>query len=103
MAFSRPSAMAYRGVMSAQPSEHEFPVYQVIELGGVDAAVVPMDHLRRLEAIERLAPAEVIAQAEEEAQIEADIRAHEAYVAAGRPGAERHEDVKRELLAEFGL
>lgn len=82
--------------VSAQPSEEL--LYEVIHLGGQEAAVVPLVELRRLRAIERHAPADVIAGAEaEEAGIEEAIARHRAWVAAGRPNAERHEDVKREL------
>jgi hypothetical protein len=38
--------------------------YQIIHLGGQEAAIVPLADLRRLQAIERLAPAEVIESAE---------------------------------------
>ena len=36
-----------------------------------------------------------------DAEVEADIAAHKAYVAAGRPGAEPHEKVRAELLQEI--
>lgn len=83
--------------MSAQSTEHDEP-YEVIHLGEQAAAIVPLDDLRRLRAIARHASPEAI----EEAEIEADIEAHRAWVAAGRPGAEPHEKVKAELLAELG-
>lgn len=55
--------------MSAQPSEpggHDLirPGDQVIRVGGQDAAVIPLDELRRLRAIEAHAPAGVVAEAE---------------------------------------
>jgi len=80
--------------MSAQPAgpgeRHE-----VIHLGGMEAAIVPIDDYLRLRAIERRASPE----AREEAGIEASIAAHERWVAAGRPGARSHADVMAELLA----
>ncbi len=51
--------------------------------------------LRRLEAVERLAPAEVI----ESAEIETTLAAHRDWAAAGRPGAVSHEQVMAELVA----
>ena len=87
--------------MSAQPAERaEFP-YQVIH---GDAVIVPIEELRELRAIARHATPEVIAAARaEEDEIEASIARHNAWVAAGRPGEEGHEEVKGELLAELGL
>jgi hypothetical protein len=89
--------------MSAQASEGPGglirPDDQVIRVGGQEAAVVSLDELRELRALKRRATPEAI----EEAQIEADIEAHRAYVAAGSPGAEPHEKVRAELLAELGL
>jgi hypothetical protein len=87
--------------MSAQPAERaEFP-YPVIH---GDAVIVPIEELRALSAIARHATPEVIAAAQaEEDEIEASIARHNAWVAAGRPDEEDHEDVKRELLAELGL
>jgi hypothetical protein len=87
--------------MSAQPAERaEFP-YPVIH---GDAVIVPIEELRVLRAIARNATPEVIAAARaEEDEIGASIARHSAWVAAGRPGEEDHEDVKRELLAELGL
>jgi hypothetical protein len=64
-----------------------------------DAVVVPLDELRLLRVLKKNATPEAI----EEGQIEADNEGHRAWVAAGRPNAERHEDVKRELLAGLGL
>jgi len=93
--------------MSAQPAEPQpgdliRPDDQVIRVGdrkAVVVEVVEVDELRRLRATEKHAPAGAI----EEAEIEADTAAHKAWAAAGRPGAEPHEKVKAELLAELGL
>ena len=87
--------------MSAQPAEpgqHGLirPDDQVIH---GDAAVISLDELRLLRALKMNATPEAI----EEAQIAADIEGHRAYVAAGSPGAEPHEKVRAELLAELGL
>jgi hypothetical protein len=68
--------------------------YQVIRLGGQEAAIVPLADLRRLQAVERLAPAEVV----EAAEIESTLAAHREWVAAGRPGAVSHELAMTELL-----
>ncbi len=70
--------------------------YQVIHLGGQEAAIVPVADLRRLQAVERLAPAEVI----ESAEVETTIAVHREWVAAGRPGAVSHDEAMAELLAE---
>jgi hypothetical protein len=84
--------------MSAQPASdpgsHE--PYEVIHLGGEAAAIVPLSDLRRLRAVERRAPAEVL----EEAEIEAALAAHQEWVAAGRPGAVSHEEAMAELLGQ---
>jgi hypothetical protein len=83
--------------MTAQPAG---PVpddaYQVIRLGGQEAAIVPLADLRRLQAVERLAPAEVV----ESAEIETTLAAHGEWVAAGRPGAVSHDEAMAELIAE---
>lgn len=68
--------------------------YEVIHLGGEAAPIVPLSDLRRLQAVERRAPAEVL----EEAEIEAAVAAHQEWVAAGRPGAVSHEEAMSELL-----
>ena len=70
--------------------------YEVIHLGGEAAAIVPLADLRRLEAVERHAPADLLEQAE----IEATLAAHREWVAAGRPGAVSHEEAMTELLGE---
>lgn len=70
--------------------------YQVIQLGGQEAAIVPLADLRRLQAVERSAPAEVV----EAAEIETTLAAHRAWVAAGRPGAVSHDHAMAELLTE---
>jgi len=66
----------------------------VIHLGAQEAAIVPLNDLRRLQAVERLAPAEVV----EAAEIESTLTAHHEWVAAGRPGAVSHELAMAELL-----
>jgi hypothetical protein len=84
------------GGVTAQPAvPHPGGPYQVIRLGGQEAAIVPIDDLRRLQAVERLAPAEVV----EAAEIESTLAAHREWVAAGRPGAVSHELAMAELLA----
>jgi hypothetical protein len=70
--------------------------YQVIQLCGQAAAMVPPADLRRLQAVERLAPAEVI----ESAEIRSTLAEHRNWVAAGRPGAVSREQALAELLAE---
>jgi len=67
----------------------------VIRLGGQEAAIVPLADLRRLQAVERRAPAEVVEQAE----IETTLADHREWVGAGRPGAVSHEQAMAELLA----
>jgi hypothetical protein len=70
--------------------------YEVIHLGGEAAAVVPLAELRRLQAVQRHAPAELL----EEAEVEATLAAHRDWVAAGRPGAVSHEAAMKELLID---
>jgi hypothetical protein len=83
--------------MTAQPMVPDpREPYQVIRLGGQAAAIVPLADLRRLQAVERLAPAEVI----ESAEILSTLAEHHEWVAAGRPGAVSHEQAMAELLAE---
>ncbi len=84
--------------MTAQHASEPNPgqPYQVIQLGDQEAAIVPVADLRRLQAVERLAPAEVI----ESAEIATTLAAHREWVAAGRPGAASHERAMAELLAE---
>jgi hypothetical protein len=67
----------------------------VIHLGGETAAIVPLTELRRLQAVARRAPVELL----EEAEIEATLAAHREWVAAGRPGAVSHEEAMAGLLA----
>lgn len=57
---------------------------------------MPLADLRRLQAVERLAPAEVI----ESAEIETTLAAHREWVSAGRPGAVSHDQAMAELLPE---
>jgi hypothetical protein len=82
--------------MRVQPASEPELVqpYQVIHLGGEAAAIVPLSDLRRLRAVERHAPAEVL----EEAEIEATLAEYREWVAAGRPGAVSHEEAMNELL-----
>jgi hypothetical protein len=68
--------------------------YQGIRLGGQEAAIVPLADLRRLQAVERLAPAEVV----EAAEIESTLAAHRGWRADGRPGAVSDELAMAELL-----
>jgi hypothetical protein len=79
--------------MSAQPSG---PVdgHDVIRLGDETAVVVPIEEYRTLRALRDRACAEEI----EEAELAAMGAQHEAWVAAGCPGARSHEDVMAELL-----
>ena len=52
----------YRGGMTAQstsPAGSPEP-YEVIHLGGEEAAIVPLADLRRLRAVQRYAPAEAL-------------------------------------------
>jgi hypothetical protein len=80
--------------MTAQPANGTEP-FEVIHLGGEAAAIVPLADLRRLRALERHAPAEVL----EDAEIEATVAGHDEWAQAGRPGARSHDDVMAELLA----
>lgn len=80
-------------VMTAQ-SESDLGSYEVIHLGGEAAAIVPLSDLRRLQAMQRHASAELL----EDAEIEATLAAHREWVEAGRPGAVSHEEAMAELL-----
>ena len=55
---------------------------------------VPVAEYRRLRALERIASAQEL----EDAEIEATLTAHQEWVAAGRPGAVPHSEVRRMLL-----
>ena len=79
--------------MSARPTESTEP-YEVIHLGGEAAAIVPLADLRRLRAVARHAPAEVL----EDAEIDATLADHDDWVRSGRPRARSHDDVMAELL-----
>jgi hypothetical protein len=79
--------------MTAQPADTADP-YEVIHLGGEAAAIVPVTELRRLQAVERHAPPEVI----EGAEAEVALAGHDEWVRQGCPGARDHEDVMAELL-----
>lgn len=70
--------------------------YQVIQPGGLEAAIVPLADPRRLQAVEKHAPAEVL----EAAEIETTLAAHRAWVAAGRTDAVSHDQAMAELLTE---
>lgn len=86
--------------MSAQPAEGDEP-YEVIHLGDQEAAIVPIDDLRRLRAIARHASPEALeaAELEEAGEIR---RQTDDWIARGRPGARSHEDFMNELLAPSG-
>src|SRR5258708_37031247 len=74
-------------VMAAQPAmpdPHE--PYEVIHLGGQEAAIVPLADLRRLGAVRRRAPAEVVQAAE----VETAPAAHRRVAAGRRAGAAAH-------------
>jgi hypothetical protein len=81
--------------MTAQP-DSDPGSYEVIHLGGEAAAIVPLSDLRRLQAVQRHASAELL----EEAEVEATLAAHRDWVAAGRPGAVCHEVAMAELLSD---
>ena len=81
--------------MSAQPTDSTGP-YEVIHLGGEAAAIVPLADLRRLRAVEHLAPAKV----REDAEMQATLAGHDEWLRAGRPGARPHDDVMAELLGK---
>jgi len=69
--------------------------HEMIHLGGEAAAIVPLNELRKLKALERRATAGEI----EDAEFDAAIAEHEAWKAAGRPGGTiPHEVVMAELL-----
>jgi hypothetical protein len=68
--------------------------HEVIHLGGEAAAIVPLDEYRLLKALKDRATAEEI----EDAEFDAAIAEHEAWEAAGRPGAKSHEEFMAELL-----
>jgi hypothetical protein len=85
----------YGGGMTGQPTSVPDEPYEVIHLGGEAAAIVPLSELRRLQAVERRAPAALL----EEAEIEATLAAHREWVAAGRPGAVSHDEAMTELLS----
>jgi predicted amino acid dehydrogenase len=70
--------------------------YEVIHLGGQAAAIVPLDELRRLKALERHVSPEVL----EDAEVEAALAAHDEWVAAGCPGALSHEEAMAILLKD---
>src|SRR5258708_3703246 len=74
-AWNPPARCRSVAFMSAQPAEPD-ERHEVIHLGGMEAAIVPIDDYLRLRAIERRASPE----AREEAGIEASIAAHERWV-----------------------
>jgi hypothetical protein len=86
----------YCAAISAQPDRGRNLTggYEVIDLGGEAAAIVPVAELRRLRAVERHASPEAL----EEAEIEAALATHDEWVAAGCPGALPHEEVMADLL-----
>lgn len=79
--------------MTAQPGD-DLGSYEVIHLGGEAAAIVPLSDLRRLQAVQRHASAELL----DEADVEATLAAHRDWAAAGRPGAVSHDEAMAELL-----
>jgi hypothetical protein len=81
--------------MSVQPADSTEP-YEVIHLGGEAAAIVPLTELRRLRAVERHAPADVL----EDAEIEATLVAHDEWVRAGRLGSRPHDEAMADLLGQ---
>jgi uncharacterized iron-regulated protein len=76
---------------SAHPATDD---YEIIHLGGEVAAVVPLDELRRLKALEKAATPEAL----EAAEAAALSSAMDEWIAAGRPGAKCHEDFMIELF-----
>jgi hypothetical protein len=72
--------------------------YQVIQLGGESAAIVPLAELRRLQALERLASSEAM----DEAEIEAATADYDQWIAAGSPGVLTHAEVAASLLDPYG-
>jgi hypothetical protein len=80
------------------PASSDEP-FEVIHLGGVEAAIVPIDELHRLRAIARHASPEAIEEAELE-EAEKILAQHRAWVAEGCPGAVPHEEFRRMLLGE---
>jgi hypothetical protein len=69
--------------------------HDVIHLGGETAVIVPLEEYRMLTALKEGASAAEI----EEAELNAAIAEHEAWKAAGRPGATiPHEAAMAELL-----
>lgn len=85
-------------VVSAQPVGYpeDGGQHDVIHLGGETAVVVPVAEYRRLRALERWASAEELERAEAEAVAEV----HREWVAAGRPGAMPHGQVRALLLGK---
>jgi hypothetical protein len=81
--------------MTAQP-DGDLGSYEVVHLGGAAAAIVPLAELRRLQAVQRHASADLL----EDAEVEATMAAHRDWVAAGRPGAVSHEVAMAELLTD---
>jgi hypothetical protein len=68
--------------------------YEVIHLGGEAAAVVPLSDLRRLQALQGHASAELL----EDAEVEATLAEYREWAAAGRSGAVSHQEAMAELL-----
>jgi antitoxin (DNA-binding transcriptional repressor) of toxin-antitoxin stability system len=83
-------AISAQTLHDADPGEP----FEVIHLGGLAAAIVPLSELRRLQAVERLAAPEAV----EEAEIETTLATHREWVAAGRPGEVSQEEAARQLL-----
>jgi hypothetical protein len=70
--------------------------YEVIDLAGESAVVVPVAEYRRLRALEQLASPQV----RESAEAAVALQEYREWSAAGRPGAVSHEQARRLLLGD---
>jgi hypothetical protein len=81
--------------MTAEPAgDYPAAAHEVIQVHGEAAVAVPVAEYRRLRALQRIASPQEL----EDAEIEATLTAHREWVAAGRPGARPHAEVRRVLL-----
>jgi hypothetical protein len=80
--------------MNAQPDGGPAS-YEVIHPGGEAAAIVPQSDLRRLQALQGHASAELL----EDIEVEATLAEYREWAAAGRSGAASHEEAMAELLS----
>ena len=81
------------GSVSSEPvADHD--QHDVIRRDGEMAVVLPMYEYRRLRALEQRASADDL----DAAEADAVLKAHDEWVAAGRPGAMSHEEFMAELL-----